>query len=425
MMEKNNGTLLPEKVESSENKRKSPDNRKKYFTMFLSIAIAVGLWVFVIENENPTIKMTYSNIPVEYLNEDALEEDGLVVADTEEAATVKVTLQGKRADLLDLDSDDLAAAVDVSEYTKGDHYVQVEVHAPDNVKVVGTKPSQIKITVESLVSSEKTVDVQFEGESPANKEPVFLGVEPEDITVTGASSAVSSVKSLRAVVDISNVTSKKKTINVRLKPVDKLGKEVKGVTLSAEKADITVQMYSTKSVPLNVQTTGTATAGYRVSVDAPDSVQISCSDDLIDSVSEIATQPVDITDITERTEISLTPVLPEGVRLASKQEKISAVIKVQKWPSKTIKVDVSDIITENIPEGMAVEFDEETVSFTIYSEEDISDVSASAFRLILDCQELTADELEERELTIDIGEALEDLNITAETPSVKVKLIEE
>src|SRR5699024_9041477 len=100
MMEKNNGTLLPEKVESSENKRKSPDNRKKYFTMFLSIAIAVGLWVFVIENENPTIKMTYSNIPVEYLNEDALEEDGLVVADTEEAATVKVTLQGKRADLL-------------------------------------------------------------------------------------------------------------------------------------------------------------------------------------------------------------------------------------------------------------------------------------------------------------------------------------
>ena len=425
MMEKNNGTLLPEKVESSDNKRKSPDNRKKYFTMFLSIAIAVGLWVFVIENENPTIKMTYSNIPVEYLNEDALEEDGLVVADTEEAATVKVTLQGKRADLLDLDSDDLAAAVDVSEYTKGDHYVQVEVHAPDNVKVVGTKPSQIKITVESLVSSEKTVDVQFEGESPANKEPVFLGVEPEDITVTGASSAVSSVKSLRAVVDISNVTSKKKTINVRLKPVDKLGKEVKGVTLSAEKADITVQMYSTKSVPLNVQTTGTATAGYRVSVDAPDSVQISCSDDLIDSVSEIATQPVDITDITERTEISLTPVLPEGVRLASKKEKISAVIKVQKWPSKTIKVDVSDIITENIPEGMAVEFDEETVSFTIYSEEDISDVSASAFRLILDCQELNADEFEERELTIDIGEALEDLNITAETPSVKVKLIEE
>ena len=162
MMEKNNGTLLPEKVESSENKRKSPDNRKKYFTMFLSITIAVGLWVFVIENENPTIKMTYSNIPVEYLNEDALEEDGLVVADTEEAATVKVTLQGKRADLLDLDSDDLAAAVDVSEYTKGDHYVQVEVHAPDNVKVVGTKPSQIKITVESLVSSEKTVDVQIE-----------------------------------------------------------------------------------------------------------------------------------------------------------------------------------------------------------------------------------------------------------------------
>ena len=136
----------------------------------------------------------------------------------------------------------------------------MEVHAPNNVKVVSTRPSQIKITVESLVSSEKPVSVLFNGESPANKEPVFLGVEPEHITITGASSAVKSVKNLQAVIDVSDVTSRKKSMNVQLKPVDKLGNEVKGISLSAEKADVTVQMYSTKSVPLNVQTTGTADA---------------------------------------------------------------------------------------------------------------------------------------------------------------------
>ena len=65
-----------------------------------------------------------------------------------------------------------------------------------------------------------------------------------------------SVKNLQAVIDVSDVTSRKKSMNVQLKPVDKLGNEVKGISLSAEKADVTVQMYSTKSVPLNVQTTG-------------------------------------------------------------------------------------------------------------------------------------------------------------------------
>ena len=74
-------------------------------------------------------------------------------------------------------------------------------------------------------SSEKPVSVLFNGESPANKEPVFLGVEPEHITITGASSAVKSVKNLQAVIDVSDVTSRKKSMNVQLKPVDKLGNE--------------------------------------------------------------------------------------------------------------------------------------------------------------------------------------------------------
>lgn len=425
MMKSNTDPLLPENREEDRTKRKSQKDKKKYITMIFSVIIAVGLWIFVIGNENPTIKMTYSNIPIEYLNEDSLEEDGLVVAASQAPAVVKVTLQGKRADLLDLDSDDVAATVDVSEYTKGDHYASMEVHAPNNVKVVSTRPSQIKITVESLVSSEKPVSVLFNGESPVNKEPVFLGVEPEHITITGASSAVKSVKNLQAVIDVSDVTSRKKSMNVQLKPVDKLGNEVKGISLSAEKADVTVQMYSTKSVPLNVQTTGTADAEYSVSVDAPESVQISCPDSLIDSVSEITTKPVDISGITELTEVSLIPILPDGVRLASNQEKIAAAIKVQKRPTKTIKVDVGDILLDGLAEGKNVEFEDETVTLTIYADEDLADVEASQFVLHLDCGTLKENEFTEAELTVDIDESLQDLNITAGIPAVSAKLIVE
>ena len=77
MMKSNIDPLLPENREEDRTKRKSQKDKKKYITMIFSVIIAVGLWIFVIGNENPTIKMTYSNIPIEYLNEDSLEEDGL------------------------------------------------------------------------------------------------------------------------------------------------------------------------------------------------------------------------------------------------------------------------------------------------------------------------------------------------------------
>lgn len=90
---------------------------------------------------------------------------------------------------------------------------------------------------------------------------------------------------------------------------------------------------------------------------------------------------MDISGVTELTEVSLIPILPDGVRLASNQEKIAAAIKVQKRPTKTIKVDVGDILLDGLTEGKNVEFEDETVTLTIYADEDLADVEASQFVL--------------------------------------------
>ena len=406
-------------------KEQSPqEKKKKYFSIFISIVIAVGLWFFVINDENPTIKMTYTNIPIDYLNEERLEEEGLVVANSQNPVMAKVVLQGRRADLLAVKSSDIAATVDVSQYTKGDNYADVEIHAPSSVTVANAKPAQIKITIESLISSDKEVSVVFNGTSPANKEAVFIGVQPEKISVTGASSAVKSVKSLQAVVNVSDVSEEKRTLSVSLKPVDKLGNEIPGLTLSAETAEVQVQLYSTKTVPLMVQTTGTADPELNVSVEAPESVLITCPGDKLDEVKQISTMPVDITGVTELQEISLTPILPDDVRLTSNQEKISAVIKVQKRSSKTIKYGVDDIEFTNLPEGMSAEIADGAVSLIIYGDDDLSDIRASDFTLELDCSALTEEESQVT-LTVSISEEAQKLDIAPKVPSVKARLISE
>ncbi len=399
------------------------ERRRKYVSILISVIIAIGLWFFVINDENPTIRMTYSDIEIDYLNEDLLQEEGLVVKDSDIPVTVKVVLQGKRTDLLAIKSSDITATADVSQCTKGDNYVDVEVHTPSSSTVSSVKPAQVRLTIESLVSRQKDVRVVFNGTAPDSTEAVCESISPEQIVVTGASSSVASVKNLRAVVNISDVGAEETTLDVSLTPVDESGNEVTDVTLSSETARITVRLYATKTVPLVVETVGTSDPELDVSVEAPESVEISCPEDRIDEVIEVTAEPVDITGITELTEISLTPLLPEGVQLTSGKETVPAVIRVEKRPSKTFEYASEDVERVNLPDGMTAEILDDTVTLTVYGE-DLSDLTDSDFTLQLDCSGLGEEESQVT-LTVLLSEKAEDQDITPKAPAVSVLLKED
>ncbi len=399
------------------------ERRRKYVSILISVIIAIGLWFFVINDENPTIRMTYSDIEIDYLNEDLLQEEGLVVKDSDIPVTVKVVLQGKRTDLLAIKSSDITATADVSQCTKGDNYVDVEVHTPSSSTVSSVKPAQVRLTIESLVSRQKDVRVVFNGTAPDSTEAVCESISPEQIVVTGASSSVASVKNLRAVVNISDVGAEETTLDVSLTPVDESGNEVTDVTLSSETARITVRLYATKTVPLVVETVGTSDPELDVSVEAPELVEISCPEDRIDEVIEVTAEPVDITGITELTEISLTPLLPEGVQLTSGKETVPAVIRVEKRPSKTFEYASEDVERVNLPDGMTAEILDDTVTLTVYGE-DLSDLTDSDFTLQLDCSGLGEEESQVT-LTVLLSEKAEDQDITPKAPAVSVLLKED
>ena len=399
------------------------ERRRKYVSILISVIIAIGLWFFVINDENPTIRMTYSDIEIDYLNEDLLQEEGLVVKDSDIPVTVKVVLQGKRTDLLAIKSSDITATADVSQCTKGDNYVDVEVHTPSSSTVFSVKPAQVRLTIESLVSRQKDVRVVFNGAAPDSTEAVCESISPEQIVVTGASSSVASVKNLRAVVNISDVGAEETTLDVSLTPVDESGNEVTDVTLSSETARITVRLYATKTVPLVVETVGTSDPELDVSVEAPELVEISCPEDRIDEVIEVTAEPVDITGITELTEISLTPLLPEGVQLTSGKETVPAVIRVEKRPSKTFEYASEDVERVNLPDGMTAEILDDTVTLTVYGE-DLSDLTDSDFTLQLDCSGLGEEESQVT-LTVLLSEKAEDQDITPKAPAVSVLLKED
>ncbi len=417
-------TGIAESIKQEKKQKQARQRKSKYLSIFISVIMAIGLWVFVTNTENRMITDTYSDIPIDYLNEDILEEKGLVVAKSDTTATAKVVLQGTRTELNALDASDITVTVDVSKYERGDSYADVEVHVPSSVTVDSVKPSQIKIAIESRVSVDQGVSVVFSGTSPANQEAVCLETDPESVSVTGASSAVKSVKNVRAVVDISKVSQTADTLEAELQPVDEMGNVVSGLTLSAERAKVKVQLYSTKTVPLVVKTEGRPDIKYSVSIEAPESVLISCPGEILDSVTKVETETVDLSEITESKEVSLIPILENDVRLASYQERISALVKVKKRETKRISIDSKDVVISGLAEGREVEFSEEQISFDVYCDNDISGLNASDFTLMLDASQLTVGE-KEITLNVRLSDKAHSLSVDLNPVSVNAKLVKQ
>ena len=73
-----------------------------------SLVLAILLWLFVINTEDPVITKSFSNIPVDMLNEQVLDELNRTYKITE-GSTVSFTVKGKKTVLDKLKKSDFRA----------------------------------------------------------------------------------------------------------------------------------------------------------------------------------------------------------------------------------------------------------------------------------------------------------------------------
>ena len=91
--------------------------KNKLYSMVLSLAVAMCLWLYVSQNVSIEEDNTFSNIPVVMEGESVLNERNLMVTSLSNS-TVSLHLTGVRSELSKLDSSKLAAKVDLSQITE-------------------------------------------------------------------------------------------------------------------------------------------------------------------------------------------------------------------------------------------------------------------------------------------------------------------
>lgn len=355
--------------------------KNKILSILLSVAIAFGMWLYVITVISPGSEDTYYDIPVVFDGETVLNERGLMVTDIS-SRSVNLTLSGNRSDLAKVNRANITVKANLSTiYEPGsklslNYTVSFPGDIPSNAFVTQSKnPGSIYVTVERRVTKEVPVEILWTGSAPegfiSDKESSVL--DYTSIFVTGPESVIQNIE--KAVVSV-DLTEQRESIsqsflytlcNGENEPVD-----AELVTTNVEEIHLDVRIQKVKDVTLvcNIVDGGGAT-GQDVTVTlSTDIIRVSGSEAAIDAMGDkITVGTIDLATVPRSTKITFPITLPEGITNRTGTTEVEANIQ---FKGLTIREFVIEVIqSANIPEGMMVEFITEKLTVTVRGPTDL------------------------------------------------------
>ena len=362
-----------------------------------AIVIAILTWFFVVNVENPATTQTYTT-SVKITNADVLTDQGKYY-EVVGAQTVSFRVTAKRTIQQKLTNDDFTATADMN-YLGDDNEIPITITAKNyssSVSISAT-PHYLKLKIGDLKTSQFTVDARTTGTPASGYVVSQVKSDPEVITVTGPKSIVSTIETVTATANVDGI-SEDQTVSAVPKFYDKSGKTIdtSELTLSADTVNLSVSILNSKTVPVNVKTSGSLPNGEEldsVTVD-PQEVTISGSkEDLadIDSI-EIPSDVVNLSNITAdwETTVDLSSYLPDGVLLVNSDDsKATVTVTLKEEGQKTFDVPTSNLTIQNLGSGLTGTFTSDTVSITISGPNtELSQLDASALTGSVDASGLT------------------------------------
>lgn len=367
-------------------------NKQKIIVQLVCLLLSLGLWIYVTNIENPIKSYELSRVPVEIKNADSLKDAGLALVPNQQFY-VNLKIEGNSQDLFSIDKSDFTISVDLNEFVlkNGENKIAVNIeNAPSTVKIKNSNGLTIIINTEAYSTKEVPVKSKIDVISKSSyyvATPVF---SPETIIVSGPESLVNKVTKVVAEGQESNAV---KTIvkDYIVIPVDENDKEVTGVQLSQKWAEATIEINEGKTVPIKINTTGALASGLRLKSisSAITEIGITGPESILNSISEIGTETINLSEIKDSTNIDVALGIPDGILIHNGENSITVSIVVEKVQTREFTIGYSMIGKQD---GINIVPDNNKVTITVSGFEDIlNSLTEANFTAELDVSEYTED----------------------------------
>ena len=333
----------------------------------LSVVIAVLIWLFVANTNDPVVTKRFYSIPVKVMNEDALTKRGYAyeILDGEE---VNITVKGKSSIVRSMGISDFQAIADFSKLSKVDA-VPIDVTAKkysDQLDITLGTTNTMKIKKDEVVTISVPVNVTAKGDPAEGYAVGRVTSTPNLIKVSGPENLLSSAKEIRATVSVDGISH---DVTATDKPVlyDEEGKKIISNQIEFDTASIGIyiELWKTKTVDVKLSYTGEPAKNYHlVSFDyEPKQITIAAPDDMLESLDSITLDSVSIEGLMEDYEkdIDLTQtVLPDNVILANDDTSdVKVKATIEKITSHKLSFTKKDINIMNNTNNYKVSFDKD------------------------------------------------------------------
>lgn len=335
-------------------------------TFLLSLVLATIIWITATQAQDPTIIK-----PVQVPLAIPVPSDAALISPNSPNLNVTLTIEGRASLLENVTSRDFTTSIDLSQVAYGvETPVDIVVQQLNpNITITSRDPQRVNIHLEALVTRDISVDVDVRGEPARGHSMGELTVSPTNITVTGVESTVDSLDFALVTLFLNNdretVTDTRPFIIY-----DKQGQvvSVRNLQLSTRDVEVTIPIneaadFAEKLISVDLE--GAPASGYRLlRVDVePSSVLVQGSPSQLDALTQVRTEPVDITGLTES---FITPVsleLPNGVMLDEIPE---IIVTVEIEPFQSSQTFRKFIEVQGLADGLETELSANTVAVVLF-----------------------------------------------------------
>lgn len=296
-------------------------NWRKSAIRVLSVLMAILLWVYVNNEQNP-VKEQIISVPLQ----DTGRQESYAVGDMPSAVSVRY--QVSRGNLTGLSESDFKATIDLSGVAEGEQSLPVEVVPPKGVQVTQVSPARVKIYVDRIVERQIPVVAAMKGGAAAGYSAMEPLVQPAAVTARGPRRILESINQFVITMDINAATG----LTEKELPVSSGSKQVQ-VTPKLVKVTVPITPLPSKIVNVRTALSGSPAEGYEAGEVAaqPDGVRVSAPSGILNGIDGLTTEPVDISGAKQDVNTVARLVVPSGVSLVTPD---SVAVSVQIKPVK-------------------------------------------------------------------------------------------
>ena len=381
-------------------KRKITDNIP---LKIMSVAVAVVVWLIVVNIDNPVGTNYYTLTNVELINKEYVESSDTIgkmcmPEEKQDSIRIAITTNKKIRDKIKVS--DITATADLQQAVSLDTN-PVMVPITVTCSVPGVTPNDIKVTPQNLSvnldekeTQEFVVNVSRGDTKPGKDYEVgSLTANPEKVRITGPKSWVNKIDKVNATISLDGNTQDF-TQDVNLTIIDKNQEALSDSEMNSlriennAKVSVTARLWKIRQgVGISAGYVGSPASGYQVGTvtTVPDTISVAGSTEGLETLTQndnTITIPADSIDISGESrdverKISLKDLLPDNVKLTSdSSEDVWVTVSILPEGSREFTLSTKDIEVKNKPDDLQVTFETAQIEIRIKSDtEDLDDLN--------------------------------------------------